>query len=76
MKQLLEVIPTASRTVVMGAGIVSINPYSDHQSVLSAIMLWFAAGAWLLLAVVLGARLADQRDPLAREASSPASLTQ
>ena len=38
-------------------------------------MLWFAAGAWLLLAVVLGARLADQRDRLAREASSPASLT-
>jgi hypothetical protein len=38
-------------------------------------MLWFAAGAWLLLAVVLGARLVDQRDRFAREASSPASLT-
>jgi tellurite resistance protein TehA-like permease len=75
MRQLLEVIPTASWTVVMGSGIVSIDLYSDHQWVLSAIMLWFAAGAWLLLAVVLGARLVDQRDRFAREASSPASLT-
>src|SRR5580693_6887128 len=74
-KQLLEVIPSASWTVVMGSGIVSIDLYSDHQSVLSAIMLWFAAGAWLLLAVALGARLVDQRDRFAREASSPASLT-
>jgi tellurite resistance protein TehA-like permease len=74
-RQLLEVIPTASWTVVMGSGIVSIDLYSDHQLVLSAIMLWFAAGAWLLLAVVLGARLVDQRDRFAREASSPASLT-
>jgi tellurite resistance protein TehA-like permease len=38
-------------------------------------MLWFAAGAWLLLAVVLGARLVHQRDRVAREAGSPASLT-
>jgi len=75
VKQSLAVIPTASWTVVMGSGIVSIDLYSDHQSVLSAIMLWFAAGAWLLLAVVLGARLADQRDRFAREARSPASLT-
>jgi tellurite resistance protein TehA-like permease len=75
VKQLLEAIPTASWTVIMGTGIVSIDLSSDHQSVLSAIMLWFAAGAWLLLAVVLGARLADQRDRFAREARSPASLT-
>ena len=75
MKQLLDMIPDASWTVVMGSGIVSIDLYSDHQPVLSAIMLWFAAGAWLLLAVVLGARLVDQRDRFAREASSPASLT-
>ena len=75
VKQLLEVIPTASWTVVMGSGIVSIDLYSEHQLVLSAIMLWFAAGAWLLLAVVLGARLADQRDRSALEVGSPASLT-
>ncbi len=59
----------------MGSGIVSIDLYSDHQPVLSAIMLWFAAGAWLLLVVVLGARLVYQRDRLVREARSPASFT-
>ncbi len=75
MKQLLDVIPTASWAVVMGSGIVSIDLYSDHQLVLSAIMLWFAAGVWLLLAVVLGARLAYQRDRLAHDACSPAALT-
>lgn len=75
VKQLLDVIPTASWTVVMGAGIVSIDLDSDHQPILSAIMLWFAAGAWLLLAVVLGARLANQRDRFALEVRSPASLT-
>jgi tellurite resistance protein TehA-like permease len=74
VKRLLDMIPAASWTVVMGSGIVSIDLYSD-QPVLSAIMLWFAAGAWLLLAVVLGARLADQRDRFALEVSSPASLT-
>jgi len=59
----------------MGSGIVSIDLYADHQPVLSAIMGWFAAGAWLLLAAVLGVRLACQRDRFAREASSPASFT-
>src|SRR5260370_8324810 len=74
VKRLLDMIPAASWTVVMGSGIVSIDLHSD-QPVLSAIMLWFAAGAWLLLAVVPGARLADQRDRFALEVSSPASLT-
>jgi tellurite resistance protein TehA-like permease len=59
----------------MGSAIVSIDLYADHQPVLSAIMGWFAAGAWLLLAGVLGVRLAYQRDRFAREASSPASFT-
>lgn len=59
-QQLLDTVPPASWAVVMGSGIVSIDLYSDHRPVLSAIMLWFAAGAWLLLAVVLGARLAYQ----------------
>ena len=59
----------------MGAGIVSIDLYANHQPVLSAIMLWFAAGAWLLLAVMLGVLLVYERDRFAREASSPASFT-
>ncbi len=59
----------------MGSGIVSIDLHSAHQPVLSAIMLWFAAGVWLLLAVMLGMRLAYQRDRFEREASSPAAFT-
>ena len=38
-------------------------------------MLWFAAGVWLLLAVILGMRLAYQRDRFGREARSPAAFT-
>jgi tellurite resistance protein TehA-like permease len=75
VKQLLAAIPAASWTVVMGTGIVSIGLYSDHQLVLSAITVWFAAVIWLLLAVVTGARLVCQRDWFAREARSPALLT-
>ena len=59
----------------MASGIVSIDLYSDHQQVLSAILLWFAAGVWLLLAVLLGMRLTYQRDRFAREAISPAAFT-
>jgi len=59
----------------MATGIVSTDLSADHQPVLSAIMLWLAAGAWLLLTAVLGTRLASQRDRVAREASSPTSLT-
>ena len=73
--QLLDAIPPASGAVVMGSGIVSIDLHSAHQPVLSAVMLWFAAGVWLLLAVMLGIRLAYQRDRFEREASSPAAFT-
>ena len=38
-------------------------------------MLWFAAGVWLLLAVILSMRLAYQRDRFGREARSPAAFT-
>ena len=75
MRQVLDAIPPASGAVVMGSGIVSIDLYSGHQLVLSAILLWFAAGVWLLLAVMLGMRLAHQRDRFAREASSPGAFT-
>ena len=75
MERLLDAIPPASGAIVMGCGIVSIDLYSGHQPVLSGIMLWFAAGVWLLLAVALGLRLAYQRDRFAREARSPAAFT-
>ena len=75
MAQLPDVIPPASWTVVMGSGVVSIDLAADRQAVLSAILLWFAAAAWLLLVIVLGVPLVYQRDRFAREARSPASLT-
>jgi hypothetical protein len=71
IKRVLDEIPPASWAVVMGAGIVSIDLYSDHQPVLSAVMLCFAAGVCL----VLGVRLAYRRDRFAYEASSPAAFT-
>ena len=58
----------------MASGVVSIDLRADHQSVLSAILLWFAAATWLFLAVVLAAPLVYQRGRFAREASSPVSL--
>ena len=75
MTQLRDVIPPASWTVVMSSGIVSVDLSADRQVVLSAILLWFAAAAWLLLAILLGAPLVYQRGRFAREATSPASLT-
>jgi len=36
---------------------------------------WFCLRSWLLLAVMLGMRLANQRDRFAREARSPAAFT-
>ena len=59
----------------MASGIVSIDLYADHRAVLSAITLWFALVVWVLLAVLLGVRLAYQRDRFAREACSPGAFT-
>ena len=75
MRQVLDALPPASGAVVMASGIVSIDLYSGHQPVLSAVLLWFAAGVWLLLAVMLGMRLAYQRDRFMREARLPGAFT-
>ncbi len=67
-------IPVASWPVVMSCGVVSADLYHDRQSMLSAIMFWFAAAVWLLLAVVLGAPLACQRGRFQRDTRSPVVL--
>ena len=59
----------------MASGIVSIDLSADHRAVLSAITLWFALLVWVLLAVLLGVRLAYHRDRFAREACSPGAFT-
>jgi tellurite resistance protein TehA-like permease len=71
----LELIPTASWTIVMTCGVVSIDLSANHQAVLSAIMFWFAAAVWVLLMGALGAPLLLQKGRLWREAASPAVLT-
>jgi tellurite resistance protein TehA-like permease len=58
----------------MTSGVVSIDLSMDHQPLLSAIVLWFAAAAWLLLAAVLDAPLVYQRGRFQREAGSPVTL--
>jgi tellurite resistance protein TehA-like permease len=73
--RLSDVFPPASWTIVMATGVVSVDFSADRQPALSAIMLWFAAAVWLLLAVVLVAPLVYERGRFAREASSPVSLT-
>ena len=75
MWQVEDAIRPALGAVVMASGVVSIDLYSDHRLVLSAITLWFALVVWLLLAVVVSVRLAYERDRFAREASSPAGFT-
>jgi tellurite resistance protein TehA-like permease len=70
----LAAIPPASWTIVMASGIVSVDLLTDHQPVLSAILLCFAAAAWLLFAVVLGAPMVYQRGRFSREAVSPTPL--
>ena len=67
--------PARVGAIVMASGVVSVDLYSVHQTVLSAIMLCFAAAAWLLLVVVLAAPLVYQRGRFGREASSPAGFT-
>jgi tellurite resistance protein TehA-like permease len=59
----------------MAAGVISIDLTYDHQPTLSAILLWFAATAWVFLVVVLAAPLVYQHGRFAREARSPALLT-
>lgn len=58
----------------MTCGVVSLDLKADHQPVLSAILLWFAAAVWLFLGVVLAAPLAYQRGRFAREARAPVTI--
>jgi hypothetical protein len=59
----------------MGSGILCVDLYSVGQPVEAAILLWFAAGAWLFLAAVLAQRVLHEPGRFAREARSPAALT-
>ncbi len=59
----------------MGLGIVCVDLRSEHQPVLSSIMLWLASGAWIFLALVLTLRIVRERTRVERDCTSPAALT-
>jgi tellurite resistance protein TehA-like permease len=73
--QVLDAVPPASGTVVMGCGILSVDLYSVGQPDEAAILLWLAAGTWLFLAAVLALRVLHEPGRFAREATTPAALT-
>ena len=74
MWRMEDAIGPALGAVVMASGVVSIDLYFDHRSVLSAITLWFAGAVWLLLAVALGVRLVYERERFATR-RSPVGFT-
>jgi hypothetical protein len=66
MPRPLDLVPMTSWTIVMTCGVVSIDRSLAHQPVLSAIMLWFAAGVWVFLTGALGCRWFPARPDVAR----------
>jgi tellurite resistance protein TehA-like permease len=70
-----NLIPPTAWTIVMAAGVISIDLTDDRQPALSAILLWFAATTWVFLVVVLAAPLFYQHGRFALESRSPAILT-
>jgi tellurite resistance protein TehA-like permease len=73
--RILDALPPASGAVVMGTGIVSVGLSLDGQETLSRILLVICAVAWVILGVLLGARLSRDRARVHEEAMSPAALT-
>lgn len=75
IERILEAIPPASGSVVMGTGIVSVALSLDGRETLSRILLVICAIAWVILGLLLGARVLRDRERAHQESHSPASLT-
>jgi tellurite resistance protein TehA-like permease len=67
--------PPEYGAVVMGTGIVSSALALDGAETISRILLVICAGAWMVLAALLGARLWRGRERLRQDARSPAAMT-
>jgi tellurite resistance protein TehA-like permease len=67
--------PPEYGAVVMGTGIVSSALALDGAETISRILLVICAGAWMVLAALLGARLWRGRERLRQDAGSPAAMT-
>ena len=59
---ILDAIPPASGAVVMGTGIVSVALSLDGQETLSRLLLALDAAVWAILAILLPARAARDRE--------------
>jgi hypothetical protein len=75
LRRILASLPPASGAVVMGTGIVSIALSLDGRETLSRILLVIDAGVWVVLSLLLVARIAVNRERAWRESRSPAALT-
>ncbi len=73
--RLAGTVPPGGGAVVMGVGIVSIDLHLAGAEALSRVLLGIAAAAWVLLGLLLTARLVGDRPRFAAEARLPASLT-
>jgi tellurite resistance protein TehA-like permease len=75
LRRTLASIPPASGAVVMGTGIVSIALSLDGRETLSRILLVIDVVVWVVLGLLLVARMAVNRERAWRESRSPAALT-
>jgi tellurite resistance protein TehA-like permease len=75
LRRILASLPPASGAVVMGTGIVSIALSLDGRETLSRILLVIDIAVWVVLGLLLAARIAVHRERAHREARSPAALT-
>ncbi len=75
LERVLDAIPPTSGAVVMGTGIVSVGLALDGRQTLSRILLVIGATVWVLLALLLGARIWRDTERVQQEARSPAALT-
>jgi tellurite resistance protein TehA-like permease len=75
VQRILDALPPASGAVVMGTGIVSVALSLDGRETLSRILLVICAVAWVILGLLLAARVSRERERVHQEARSPAALT-
>jgi tellurite resistance protein TehA-like permease len=75
IQRVFDVVSPTDGAVVMGIAILCVDLYSVGQTVLSAFLLWLAAGTWLFLAAVVALRVLYKPGRFAREAGSPTALT-
>ena len=75
LQRILDALPPASGAVVMGTGIVSVGLSLDGRETLSRILLVITAIAWVILALLLAARVSRDPTRVHEEARSPAGLT-